>query len=199
MKKKIVLMVTSLVLVVAMAVGGTLAYLTAQADEVVNTFTVGNIQMELEEPAWVDNSLIYPGAEIAKDPTVTILANSEECYVRMFVKVNNSGTFDGILANANLGEIFGGYDSAVWAYAGNVEDTAADTRTYEFRYVGTVAKSASDAELAPLFEEVLIPTDLSETDLAELEDFQMTIWAHAIQKATFNNADEAWAAFDVQN
>ena len=49
MKKKIALMVTSLVLVVAMAVGGTLAYLTSETQEVKNTFTIGEIEITLDE------------------------------------------------------------------------------------------------------------------------------------------------------
>ena len=48
MKKKLLIMSVAMVLVCAFAVGMTIAYLTS-TDEVVNTFTVGNVQIKLDE------------------------------------------------------------------------------------------------------------------------------------------------------
>ena len=79
MKKKFMLMVSALVLVAAMAVGGTLAYLTAQTQAVTNTFTIGNINITLAE-------------DIAKDPVVTVKGGSEACW--LFVKVAESDNLD---------------------------------------------------------------------------------------------------------
>lgn len=79
------------VLLVAATVFGTVAYLTDNA-AVVNTFTVGQVKLRLDE-AKVDaggkptgerteigNSYhLIPGVTYTKDPTVTVLGNSEEC------------------------------------------------------------------------------------------------------------------------
>ena len=87
-------MTVALVLVVALAsVGGTIAWLTAQTGEVVNTFTVGNIDITLAETT-TDYKMV-PGNTIAKDPTVTVKAGSEDCY--LFVKVEKSPNFDTFL------------------------------------------------------------------------------------------------------
>lgn len=49
MKKKVLISVTALALVICCAIGGTLAWLSTKTDPVVNTFTVGDIDIELSE------------------------------------------------------------------------------------------------------------------------------------------------------
>ena len=100
--KKTLTMVLALVLVAAISVGATLAYLTS-TDKVVNTFTVGNVAITLDE-AKVDangkaltgeaaervkaNSYkLMPGHTYTKDPIVHVSSDSEDCY--LFVKVTN--------------------------------------------------------------------------------------------------------------
>lgn len=81
----------ALVLVIGCAVGGTVAWLTAQTAPVVNTFTTSNIKVELKETTGPEYKMI-PGYTITKDPTVTVLDGSEECY--LFVKLDKSTNFD---------------------------------------------------------------------------------------------------------
>ena len=86
MKKfKALLVVACALLLVAASVFGTMAYLTS-TDEVKNTFTVGDINIGLTETT-ADYKMV-PGNTIAKDPTVTVKANSEACW--LFVKVTES-------------------------------------------------------------------------------------------------------------
>lgn len=80
----------ALVLVIGCAVGGTVAWLTAQTNPVVNTFTYGDIDITLGETTG-NNYKIIPGVDIEKDPKVTVKANSEACW--LFVKVEKEGTF----------------------------------------------------------------------------------------------------------
>ena len=82
----------ALVLVIGCAVGGTIAWLTAQTDPVVNTFTYGDINITLTETKpESQQAKIIPGVDIEKDPKVTVKANSEACW--LFVMVEESGTF----------------------------------------------------------------------------------------------------------
>ena len=62
MKKKLVAALASVSLVATLGVGATLAYYTSVSEERVNTFTIGNVNIELTEPEW-DNG----GKEDAKD------------------------------------------------------------------------------------------------------------------------------------
>lgn len=99
--RKVLLLVLCLVLVVSATVMGTLAYLTSTTDAVVNTFTVGNVQITLDETD-VDNSTpdadrdtansykLIPGESYTKDPIVHVADTSEDCY--LFVKVENEIT-----------------------------------------------------------------------------------------------------------
>ena len=80
----------ALVLVIGCAVGGTVAWLTAQTGPVVNTFTTSNIKVELKETTGTNYKMI-PGYTISKDPKATVLDGSEECY--LFVKLDESTNF----------------------------------------------------------------------------------------------------------
>lgn len=89
---------------VGASVMGTMAYLTDN-DEVTNTFTVGNVDITLDEAKVdeygkeitddgaerVDKNAYHllPGGEYDKDPTVTVEAGSEDAYVRMMVTVSD--------------------------------------------------------------------------------------------------------------
>lgn len=96
MKKKIAISIVAVALVLCCAIGGTLAWLTDKTDPVTNTFTVGDINIELKETT--SDYKMVPGNTIAKDPKVTVKANSEACY--LFVKVTKSGNFDQFLTYA---------------------------------------------------------------------------------------------------
>ena len=80
----------ALVLVIGCVAGGTVAWLVAKTEPVVNTFTYGNIDIALAETTGEDYKII-PGKDIPKDPKVTVKAGSEACW--LFVKVEESGTF----------------------------------------------------------------------------------------------------------
>ena len=97
-KSKALLLTLCAVLLVAASVLGTMAYLTSSA-EVKNTFTVGKVEIKLDEtdvtnptgPRVTANSYkLMPGTTYTKDPTVTVKADSEESYVRMKVTFNNA-------------------------------------------------------------------------------------------------------------
>ena len=91
MKKKIFIPIIALALVCCCVIGGTIAWLTDVTDPVTNTFTVGNIDIELIETTGATYKMV-PGITIKKDPTATVKANSEDCY--LFVKVEKSANFD---------------------------------------------------------------------------------------------------------
>lgn len=90
MKKRTLIILVALVAVFGMAVGGTIAWLTDQTESITNTFTVGNINIELKETA--TEFKMVPGVTIAKDPKITVKSGSEACY--LFVKVEKSANLD---------------------------------------------------------------------------------------------------------
>jgi len=221
--KALLLSLCVVVLTVATAFG-TYAYLT-DSEAATNTFTVGSVHIDLDEAkvnedgTYVTNKdnrtdkntyHLIPGHSYIKDPTVTVKGGSSESYVRMLVTVNYSEELDAIFApsGADLTSIFVGHDATKWVPAGNVEDTAKNTRTYEFRYAGTVAATETDLKLDALFTSFTIPGEINKEQLATLvtrdengeitSQFTINVEAHAIQAAGFDTADDAWAAFESQ-
>ena len=104
MKKKALILVVSCALTAALAVGGTLAYLTAQTQAISNTFTVGNVDVILKETVDPDgndlgnsewSAKLIPGSKYEKDPAVSVPNTSEDCY--LFVKFEEKNSADSYL------------------------------------------------------------------------------------------------------
>ena len=112
MKKRIAVVLVALVLSFSCIIGTTLAWLTDKTDSVVNTFTYGDIDIELWEHPIKDNGYeldasatvvknedgykMIPGTILDKDPYVEIAVGSEACWV--FIKIEESG------GNVTIGE-----------------------------------------------------------------------------------------------
>lgn len=92
MKKKIAISIVAVALVLCCAIGGTLAWLTATSGSVTNTFTVGDIDIDLTETT--TEYKVIPGSDIAKDPKVTVKAVSEACW--LFVEITEENWSDGL-------------------------------------------------------------------------------------------------------
>ena len=153
-----------LLLIMVMAVGGVLAFMTDTA-EVKNTFTVGKVDIMLDETrvdmygdpvddagnavtdtaeyVRVETGNAYhliPGASYMKDPAVTVKAGSEKSYVRMILTVTNASVLGELMSTNNLSDyqsLLAGWSDA-WVYHGYTEDTVKDTISFEFRYKNAV-------------------------------------------------------------
>jgi predicted ribosomally synthesized peptide with SipW-like signal peptide len=172
MKKK-VLSIVAVVLVLCCAIGGTLAWLTDRTNPVVNTFTVGDINIELKETT--TNYKMVPGNTITKDPKVTVKANSEACW--LFVKVEKSSNFDNFMT----------YEMADgWTALPSVAGV----------YYREVAATTTATELSVLKDNsVLVKDSVTKADLNALtrDTFPtLTFTAYAVQKDNVADATTAW-------
>lgn len=83
-KRKILLLALSLCMVAILAVGGTLAYFT-DTDNATNVFTVGYVDIELEENFTQEEggTKLHPGKQnaVKKEVYITLDENSEDSYV----------------------------------------------------------------------------------------------------------------------
>ena len=212
-KTKALGLMMAAVLLVTATIFGTMAYLTS-TDEVVNTFTVGSVAIQLDEAkANTDGTLVegadrvdansyklLPGHTYAKDPMVTVLSGSENSYIRMTVTVSKAAELDAIFdpQKANLLSIFNGYDSTNWIYQGETDDTTNNTRTYEFWYKDTVSALEEDVALDALFDSITVPGEINNDQLKTIEGMTITVNAYAIQADGFNDAAAAWPAFPAE-
>ena len=215
--RRILLLLACAVLLVSLSVGATLAYLTSTTDIVENTFTVGNVNITLDEEKvdeygkalnpserTVDGNKynLVPGHVYTKDPTVTVKGTSEDCYVRMIVTINN---YDKLVAaygyNVLPQELVNGtWDSTKWPSHSMSVSEDKKTAVCEFRYAEIVPKAAADTKLEPLFKQIKLDGEkVTEKNIGDLVSVKIDIVANAIQSDSFNgDVDAAWAAFDGQ-
>lgn len=173
MKKKTLALVLALTLLVAGVVGSTLAWLTDQTAEVKNTFTVGDINIGLTETT-TDYKMV-PGNTIAKDPTVTVKANSEACW--LFVKVTKSTDLKDFITYAI---------AEGWTALPGVDGV----------YYREVPASAADQPFSVLKgDAVTVNSDVTK-EMLTAKDFAnptLTFKAYAVQKDNVASASDAWA------
>ena len=89
--KKMVKGIALAAMLVALAAGGTAAYLT-DFETATNSFTVGKVDIELDEPNWKpdDNTKIVPTQVIKKDPFIKNRGINEAfVYLEVSVPVRN--------------------------------------------------------------------------------------------------------------
>lgn len=215
--KKILALLMCAVLLVGASIAGTVAYLTSQ-DTVTNTFTVGKVEITLDE-AKVDTNGNYvtnhenrvktndyhlmPGHTYKKDPTVTVKQPSDSSYVRMLVNVTNIQNLKAVFTDPSyygtdgvflLQKLVDGWDPTLWVYEGYTETD--NIGTYEFRYHVAVDAKGGDVVLKDLFETITIPgEDVTSDNIAYLDYVEIGVVAQAIQADGFADADAAWAAF----
>lgn len=175
MKKKIAVAV-SLLLVLALSIGGTIAWLTDKTDPVVNTFTVGDINITLAETK--TNFKMVPGNTIEKDPKVTVKAGSEACW--LFVKVEKSNNLDSYIT----------YGIAQgWTQLSGVDGV----------YYREVPATTVDEAFAVLTnDQVMVKENVTKTMMNDLQKEDatqptLTFTAYAVQKDNIATAADAWA------
>ena len=99
MKKKTIALIVCLTLIIGCAIGGTIAWLTDKTATVTNTFTAGDVDIDLTETFNTDTNndgkndcwtaKMVPGASYTKDPVVTVKAGSEGCWLFVKFEENN--------------------------------------------------------------------------------------------------------------
>ena len=184
--KKTLITILCTVLVCSCVMGATLALLTAKTDTVTNTFTIGNINIELKESrgTLVEGSQtnrtfkMVPGSTIDKDPTITVMANSEACW--LFVKVDKSANFADFMT----------YEmDESWTPLANNEGV----------YYQEVASNAADQTFAVLNGNKVTVLDTVTKDQADALTTSkayptLSFTAYAVQKDNVADAAAAWAA-----
>lgn len=197
--RKALLLSLCAVMLVTASVLGTVAYLTSQ-DQVVNTFTVGNVAITLDEKD-VDNSTpgendrdkanaykLMPGHNYEKDPIVHVDANSEDCY--LFVKVVNE------IANIEA-------EKTVAQQMAEKGWAAVDAANGIYVYTTDKTNPAvvTKGSNITVFENFTIAGNVDNTTLATYANKTITVNAYAIQADGFagKTASEIWAAAGFNN
>ena len=175
MKKKTLTIAIALVLVVALAVGATWAYLTAQSGPVTNTFVAGKLfdqgGIKLQEKAvtqkadgtyeiaadaaWQDtgiNYVVQPGVDLPKQPAVHVTGLTAKAYLFVGVKGETKEGFTWSVDAAKWSPLMNGETQVtkdgykIWVLTGDVENDSYDILTGN---KVTVGKDLNPDTLAP--------------------------------------------------
>ena len=215
-KRKILVLALSLGMVAILAIGGTLAYFT-DTDAATNTFTVGNVQIKLNE-VFEQNSVLRPATGsaqagtlqngIKKEVTVTN-TGSEDAYVRVHIAIpsildNGDPSFD---AGQNVLHFNYTKDSVVagewdWSkstgapYEGdwNYYETtinSIDYNVYVVTYESVLAPNATTATKA--MHQVYLDSKVTNEDITKINatlgaNWQILVVAEGAQAEGFANA-----------
>ena len=194
MKKKTFAIILALVLAFGAVIGGTIAYITATTDDVINTFTVGDINIELkeheinadgalttDETTAINTYKIIPGTDLNKDPFLRVKAESEACWV--FVKITEENWSTKLTYTVDDG----------WT-----ELTSAAGTGFKVYYKEQAATTA-DVELNILAnKKIVVSSELTKTELEAMKTAapKLTFTGYAIQKENVADAATAWAALN---
>ena len=174
--KKLTMVLVAIILVMCCTIGGTLAWLTAQTNEVTNTFTVGDINIKLDETTGSEYKIV-PGGSSAKDPKVTVVEGSEKCYV--YALVTNTVKVNGtVVATPDIDT------PDTWS----VVKTEGDKTLY--RYYQVVDASAGDVE-CQVFTTVEYSDSIVKADIATLTGTKIIIDAYAHQSENITDVSVA--------
>lgn len=205
MLRKVLLTLTLVMVVAMVTVGGTIAWITAQSTPVVNTFTVGDINIDLKEQPYladtnmldetktkeanwtdwvtsIENYKMIPGRVLPKNPTVKVVGGSEACW--LFVKVEET--------NAPATYMTYSVDTA-WTKLTTEEGVAGV-------YYREVAASTADQFFTILTDnQVTVNGAVTKAQLNAIgtNKPKLTFTAYAVQKENVNSETDAWSKLNV--
>ncbi len=215
MKKKVLALSLALGALALILSAGTLAYFTDKTDTITNTFTVGRVDIDLTEPEqdnWgVDENgkaktVMMPGGEYAKTPTITVKENSQDAYVFATLKLSDTqdfvnavlASYTGAIANdpaaavAELSKYIGEFDANAWT----IKKFDINTGTFTIMHNGVM--KAGDS--VKIFKSIKMPATLKSEAFPEgsFSNGTIEVTAYAIQ-AEGIEADHAYDAAIAEN
>ncbi len=186
--RKMLLMVASMALVLGLAIGGTIAWLTDVTAPVTNTFTPSDIEITLTETANQDDGTwkaqIIPGKTYAKDPVVAVDGAKTNVDVYLFVKFTegdsaNYLTYNSLLNEDNDWTPVEGQTNVWW------REVKTNDATKSWNLLGGIDGFADGY--------VTVKDSVTTENMAAAAASKLEYKAYAIQTVGFDDADDAWA------
>lgn len=189
-KKNLVSVIVALSLVCVLAVGLISAYFT-DVETQTNVFTVGKIDIDLQEPNWDEPTDILPEQEFPKDPQITNVGVND-AYVFMEVEVPYANVVtvadDGTKNAMADTELFTYEINDGWVAVGEgVKNEDKKTVTYIYAYGSDTAMTAlvKDATTETLFDTIKF-VNIADSQGIEGTVQNVVVNAYAIQTTNIN-------------
>ena len=215
MKKKITLYVIAAAILAIAVIGGTLAFFTDETEKKTNSFTFGEVDIDLEETADRNTESNYepgtpkedgsgfeypevvPGVKYSKKPVITVDADSEDAYVFAEISVTNYHALFAALEAAGLDP--SQLDSLLCVpdlgTGEPVDHWLTDDGVFHIVYTAGI-KSAGYKWT--LFEAVQVPAELTQEMVESLQEdgVDVAVKGYGVQAAGIADAAAAWAEVD---
>lgn len=199
LEKKSKKIVIACAAVAVMLVGGAAAYFTA-TDTATNTWTIGNVAIDLQEPEYdaSDKDNIVPGQELDKDPMVENTGtNDAYVFMKLSIPKANVSTVDedGSLIAQAVQELFSYGISDGWVLVNQVQGAESNTYVYAYGTADECTVLPADGITPVLFKDGKIRfLNIVEGQLGDSVSIPVT--AYAIQTENIT-ADGSKAPADV--
>lgn len=161
-----------------LALGGTVAYLT-DYDTTVNEFTVGKVDIKLEEPSWTPDEHVdlEPSEEVKKDPQIKNTGVNDS-FVYMEVSIPTADVItadkDGNRIDKKVNELFTYTKSSDWTQIESKMLNGNKVYTYCYNHI-----LEPGATTTPLFDTITF-ANIVEGQL-DTREFDVPVRAYAIQ------------------
>lgn len=196
------------VLTVCLTIGGVIAYLT-DTDTKTNTFTVGDVSLELQEPGWneEDGKDLRPNKTLNKDPQIyNNGVNEEFVFMEVVIPYRNiiTANLDGTKNEKQDTELYSYSINSGWMQLGSVKvDTDKQTKTYLYVY-GTDTECTAlekNTKTSALFNQVTFANIVEDQGL-EGETLEIVVNAYGIQTTDINGGKtspaDVWSVLSNQ-
>ena len=189
-KKKTIL--TAIVILLVIFVGGMLAYFT-DTEVRTNVFTIGNVNIELNETGWTNSSgtnytreeanNITPNKQVAKNPTIKNIGTSgagNDAYVFLKVQVPYANvTVNGTKANQDIYTL-DSLDTTHWTELTISGVTGNGTHVYAYGTSTTMSALSYNTSTEALFTSVTLKNLDDVSELGSISP-NITVTAYGIQ------------------
>ena len=209
MKKKIVSLCLCLALLAVAVIGGTLAYFTDTTDEKQNTFTMGAVDIELDETSpekdgyhqgeatdtGFEYKNILPAEKLSKCPVIKVDKDSQDAYVYAELIVNgynelyaaltaadlSPDDLSTLLLNKNLG-------------TGTVIDAWMEEDNFHIVYTNGIMEAEATWTL---FDGIQVPAEFTHDIVKNLGTVELDVKGYAIQASEIKDAADGWTKLGV--
>ena len=197
LNKKIIAMLSVFIMlalvVIGRSVSGTVAWLVSQSESTVSTFTLGDINITLAESDFGSQPIkIIPGIDIKKDPKVTVMANSEACW--LFVKVEESNWPDCKEANGTRKvsySVNNGWSALEGTSGVYFREVSAEDAQKGMDYIVLAGSENCPSGV------IKVSQELTKEEINSISSYgnqpSLTFTAYAVQRAGIDTAAAAWA------
>lgn len=197
LNKKIIAMLSVFIMlalvVIGRSVSGTVAWLVSKPESRVSTFTLGDINITLTESDFGSQPIkIIPGIDIKKDPKVTVMANSEACW--LFVKVEERNWPDFKEKNGTRKVSYSVNDG--WIPLKNTSDVyfrevSAEDAQKGINYTVLAGDESCSSGV------IKVSQELTKAEINSISSYgnqlSLTFTAYAVQRSGIDTAAAAWA------